>query len=578
MHPATVYIVIAVLTFGIFSGVNLHEYVDYGDQRMIVDNVLVQRGFNDGNVTRAFEIEPGLPWQPLAWISLQAGDEWHGLSDAGPVLLGNLALHIGTTLLLLFALARLTGAFWPSAFVAAMYAVHPIAAESVAWAFGRADALAHFFFAALLGTWAIYVDRPGRVRFAAVVLCAMGGVLAGGRFAAVPFLLLVLDVWPLGRLGFAGTRIGRFADRPEASPALLLAEKAPLLVIGIVGLAARLVADAEVTSPWGADPSLFERFGIVVANVFTGIGRIVWPSDLAFTAPTTIQMGLGPVPLWQVTLGLVAIALITVGLVRAGAAARPALAGWFWYLVMIVPVAGLVPIGLRMMHDRQLQLAMIGLLVALAFTAARLLEAVPRRPVVAGGLAALLLVPAAAAARAQASTWRDSNALFDHALAVHDRDVMALFYKAMRLLEGGFDTAAVAQLERAVDIYPNHVHANVALGQLRMQAGEPERALVPLRRALVGMPASAFVQATIATALLEMGRIDEARVEIDRALASDPRSAFAHLQRARMAVRLGQPDAAITDYERTLELDPSNGKARAELRSLERAMVGEPPS
>ncbi len=575
MRPATVYIVIAVLTFGLFSVINTHDYVDYGDWRMIAGNELVMKGLGDGAAARAFEVEPGRAWQPLAWLSWQAQREFHGYLAAGPVLLGNLALHVCATLLLLFALARLTAAFWPSAFVAAVYAVHPISVEAVAWASARSDAIAHLCLAALLASWALYVERPGRARFAAVLASATLGMLAGGRFAAVPFLLLVLDVWPLGRIGIAGTRVGRFADRPEASPALLLAEKAPLLVIGVAGLGLRLAADAGAANTWGHDPGLFDRLGLVVVNVFDAAGRILWPSDLAFSVPNHIQMGLGPVPIWQGLLGLLAIVAITAGLVRLGASARPALAGWLWFLVAVVPVAGLVPMGLRMMNDRHLQVALIGLAIVVAFGAARLLERAPRRELVAAVAAGLVLVPLAWTARVQATTWRDSNALFDRALAVHDRDAMAHYYKAMLLAKGSFDTAAIAQLERAVEIYPDHVHANLALGQMRLQAGEPELALAPLRRALPGMPGSAYVRAQIATALLDMGRVDEARAEIDEAIADEPGSAFAHVQRARMWVRLERPDDAIVDYRRALELDPSDGVARAELDRIERARASE---
>ncbi len=572
MHPSTVYIVIAVLTFGIFSGINLHEFVDYGDKQMILGNELVKGGLDAEHAARAFAVEPGVAWQPLAWLSLQAQRDYFGLIVPAPYMLANLVLHILASLVLLFALSRLTLRFWPSAFVAAVYAVHPISVETLAWASARSDALANVFFAALLACWALYVERPSRARYAGVVVCAVLGVLSGGRFAAVPFVLLVLDVWPLGRLGFAGVRVGRFADRPEASATRLLVEKAPLLVIGVVGLWARLFADSAVANTWGSDPGLLGRAGLVLVNVFDAAGRILWPSGLAFTVPNHVQMGLGPVPVWQAGLALVALAAITWGLARLGASGRPMLVGWLWFLVLTVPVAGFVPMGLRMMNDRHLQLSLVGLAVVVAFGAAWALERVPRREIVAAVLAALVLVPLAWAARVQTDTWRDSDALFDQALAVNDRDAMALYYKAMRLARGGFETAAIAQLERALEVYPNHIHANLVVGQMHLQAGEPRLALVPLRRAQLGMPGSVLPRVYIAVALMDMGETSEAMFTIDEAISLEPGSALAHVQRARMHAGQGRSDEALADYRKALELDPSDGVARAELGRLERAL------
>ena len=224
MRAPTVYAVIAIITFGVFSPINTHEFLDYGDSSTILRNEYVVMGLSAEGTAWAFEVAGGHPWQPLAWISLQASRDAHDLFRPAPFLLTQLALHIVATLLLLFALSRLSGQLWPSAFVAAVYALHPLQVETVAWASARSEAMAGVFFAATLAAWALWIEKPNVGRYALVLLAALLGTLSGPGFAGLPFLLLLLDVWPLRRLGLGAERAGRLADRPAPTVSRLLRE------------------------------------------------------------------------------------------------------------------------------------------------------------------------------------------------------------------------------------------------------------------------------------------------------------------------------------------------------------------
>ena len=486
-------------------------------------------------------------------------------------MLTNLALHITPSLLLLLALSRLTARFWPSAFVASVYALHPLQVETVAWASARSEALAGVFFAAALVAWASWLEKPGAARYAAVLAAVTLGTLAGPGFAALPFVLLLLDVWPLGRIGVGGERSGRFADRPAPAPMKLLLEKAPLLLIGVAGALAHRASAAAMANPWSADPSLGTRLALVPVQLVEAAARVLWPTDLAFTHPNSLQMGLGAPPGWQVLGALVLIVLPLVAFARMGERGRPLLVGWAWFLVLALPSAGLWPSGLRMLHDRDLQLALVGVALMAAFAATSVLPRLTRPEIVASLLAGLVLVPLAATARVQTEVWRDSDALFDHALAVHERDSMAHYYKGILLIERGFDSAGIHQLQSALEISPELAHANLMLGAVMMDRASPGEAVVYLRRAAAGMPHSLDARIRLAEALAAEGDTAAAFAAIDEAAAIDPGSGQPFLVRGRLHEALGSVDEAIEAYRRAVELDASQGVARARLGSLERA-------
>ena len=575
VRAPTVYAVIAIVTFGVFSPIHNHDFLEYGDKRNILQNEGVKVGLGAEGTAFAFEVGNGYAWHPVAWLSMQASRDRHDLLNPSPWHFTNLALHIATSLLLLFALSRMTGHLWPSAFVAMVHALHPLQVETIAWASARPEALAQLFFAATLCAWALHVERPGPLRYVAVLVLATLGALSGPGFAALPFVLLVLDVWPLGRLGLGGVRTGTLADRPAPTPARLLLEKAPLLVIGVAGAVTAHLASLALENPWSSDATLGERLVRAPIEVLVAARRVLWPSDLAFTHPTPLQMGQPADPVWLGVLALLFIVGLAVLFARMGERGRPLLAGWLWFVVLALPASGLLPSLLRMLHDRDLGLALVGIAGMVAAAGWVVAVHLPRSDVVAGVLAALVALGLGVTARAQTAVWRDTDALFDHALAVNERDAMAHYYKGMRLMGGGFDTAGVFQLERAVEIRPDHAHARLALGQLLLADDQPREALVHLRVAVAGLPESGAVRGLLAAALLAVGEVREALAEMDAAVARQPDSASLRFDRARLYEAMGDLDAAIDDYRRAVELDPGHGQARAYLGRLERAKARE---
>jgi protein O-mannosyl-transferase len=431
-------------------------------------------------VTRNPFVTGGLTWRGLLWfLHAPHGSNWHPLTSLSHMLdvqffglqpaahhAVSLAFHLANALLLVIVLHRLTGDWWRSLLVGALFGLHPLRVESVAWVSERKDVLSGFFFVLTLEAWRRWVARPGTGRYALVALLLALGLMSKPMLVTLPFVLVLLDVWPLGRLPGIDPLPGASAARaPRRALAGLLLEKWPLFALAAASATVTFLVQRQ-TGAVGT-VGLGERLGNAALSTWRYIGATLWPVALAPFYP------FHQVPVPTALAAAAALALAT-ALALWRARARPAVTiGWLWYLGMLVPVIGVVQVGLQGRADRYTYLPCIGLFVAAVWSVAR----IPRRwvpPVASACMLALALLGVATAR--QVARWKDTRTLFTHVRKVTGESVMGEISLAYAFLADSQFVPALEHLHRAVELGPNYVPARRAYGVALAQYGQPDEA------------------------------------------------------------------------------------------------------
>ncbi len=537
----------AALAAGVFvlaAGVYLpslgHAWLNYDDDVYVTDNPDQLRGLTPEGIAWALTSFHGANWFPLTRLSWALDVELFGLAPAG-FRASNILLHAAGALLLFLALARLSGSPGRSACVAAVFAVHPLHVESVAWVAARKDPLSGLFFMAALWLYARQ-GRAGptpRTRLA-LLACLALGLLSKPTVASLPAVLLLLDFWPLGRIGgAAGWNAARLRQ--------LVREKLPLLALvggfALVAFAAQRAGGA--VAPFDALPFEVRLENALVSSV-AYLGKAFWPSGLAVFYPHRGDA----IPLWQVAGAVVCAVAVTA--LSLAARRRPYLAvGWLWYGVTLLPTLGLVQVGSQAMADRYMYLPLIGLAIAVSWGVADALPAGRRGRAAACLLAGAVLAALCATTLVQLRHWRDSEALFRHALSVTERNAVAHAHLGAALLGRGELEETLVHYRRAVEIEPSFVRAANNLAWLLATLPDdalrnPEAALHLARRAARQTDQQdPAVLDTLAAAHAALGRFDAAVGTAERALAvaeADGDAALAEAVRTRLAFyRARQP-------------------------------------
>ncbi|MFQ5417505.1 MAG: tetratricopeptide repeat protein, partial [Myxococcota bacterium] len=546
----------------VYAQLSGHAFLEFDDGLYVTGNPRIAEGLTLENFLWAWVSTDAYIWHPITWLSYLIDGGLHGVESAGPWLLTNLALHVACSLALLGSLASLTGRFWPSAFVAALFALHPIQTEPVAWVSGRKEVLAGLFFVLTLWAYARYARQRDRRSylgvFAAMAMC----LLAKGTHVAIPFLLLLLDYWPLGRL-----RLGPGGERWTQ----LIAEKLPLLALSLAMVAVQAAAVAAPYSPWITDPPLFDRAQDGIMATTATLGRLLWPDSLAIVYPTRTQMGLPQVGVQTVAAALAGLVAATTLAAAAGAKRGYLLVGWLWFLGMLFPVIGLIPSGLRVMHDRYAYIPMIGLSIAFAFGVAELLARLRVPRAIPAAAATAVLASLAVASWQQAGVWRDSLTLFDHALAVTERNAIVHFLKGNTLSEAQNYESARVEFEAALAIHPSYPDAHNNLGLLYLKTKRIDLAIPHFERALAARPKWGRARTNLANAQWSSGDRSGALASFEAAVEASPESADAHYWLAAARHESGMLAAAAEGYREALRIDPRHEWARRGLDGIEKA-------
>jgi tetratricopeptide (TPR) repeat protein len=473
--------------------------------------------------------------------------ELYGLHPGGHHLTSVL-LHAASTVLLFLSLRRMTGSLWRSAFVAALFAVHPLRVESVAWISERKDVLAGFFFMLVLWTYAGYVRKPSRGRYALVTLFLFLGLLSKNMLVTAPCVLLLLDVWPLGRISFPLRWQG---VRP------LVLEKLPLFALSLGSCVATVLAPETINpaNKW----TLLEQVENALTACLVYLWQMVWPAGLMIPY-------LEPFLPW----GQLALAALVVGGVSAGVYVlrrqKPYLwVGWLWYLGVLFPASGIIQISYYVHADRYTYIPQIGIGLMIAWGAADLAASWRHCRLALGCAAGIVLALLAACAWIQAGYWWNGTTLWTRALACEARNPIVCYGMGEMLALEGRTDEAIAFYEKALDITPDYGMAHCNLGDLLQKQAKLDEAEWHYRETIRIEPKFAGGYAKLAELLLKEGRYQEAEGHARRALELYPGYGKARSTYGRILSRLGRKDEAIGQFQEILQFDPENAIVHADL-------------
>jgi tetratricopeptide (TPR) repeat protein len=555
---------LVILTVAAYSGVQRLDFIPLDDQGYVYENAHVTAGLTVEGVRWAFTTGEQANWHPLTWLSHMLDVQFFGLNAQYHHLV-NLAIHTLSAVLLFLLLARTTGALGRSAFVAALFAVHPLHVESVAWVAERKDVLSTFFWLLTMAAYVWYARAPGRWRYAAVVASLALGLLSKPMLVTLPFALLLIDVWPLGRFPLAsGEAGGRGPEAREArvrTALALIREKIPLYVLAVCSSVVTVVFQSR----GGAVSSIDTLpMGVRLTNALTSyvayLEKTVWPAGLAVFYPYSRS-----IPLWQWLGSLAILAGITWLVVRAGRR-RPYLpVGWFWYLGTLVPVIGLIQVGRQSMADRYTYIPLIGVFMIVAWGVPDAIARWPGRRYALATLAGAIAIACTATTHAQVAHWRDAWTLWTHTLAVTRDNEPAQSAIGAILGAQGRNEEAVAHFREALRIAPDSPRAHRGIGLALTNLGQLDEAVEHLSLAVDLEPNSADGHDNLGVALAGQGRPGEAILHYLEALRLDPNRAATHRSLGLALMMLGRADEAAAHYREAIRLRPDFAEAHNEL-------------
>ena len=561
-------IFLAAIALAVFGRTFHYGFINFDDDQYVYENAEVAGGLTLKGVAAMFTHVRCHFYHPLTMLSLMLDYQLHGL-HAGGYHLTNVLIHTASAVLLFLILRRMTGALWRSAFVAAVFAIHPLRVESVAWVAERKDVLSGFFFMLTLWAYARYVEKSKvqspkfRVWYGLMLLSFTLGLLSKPTLVTVPFVLLLLDYWPLDRFGLSTLN----SDESRAGPQLstkralwLVLEKIPLFALSAAASVMTVMAEGAAVVPTKG-LSLVDRIGNSIMSYVTYLRQMVYPADLVPFYPFPVGDMFG----WKIILALVLLVAIS-AVAIAGWRKRPyLLVGWLWYLGMLVPMIGIMQIGGFAHADRFTYLPMIGLSVALTWAAADLCAGWHHRRVVLGGCATIILVALIFRAHAQTAYWRNGESLWTHTLACTSDNFIGHYALGNALLKKGSVDEAIAHYQKALQINPNDANACYSLGNALLQNGNVDEAIIQYQRALRIKPDYAEAYINLGNALLQKGNVDEAIIQYQMALQIKPDNEEAHINLGNALLKKGNVDEAIIQYQIALQIKPDYAEAHNSL-------------
>jgi tetratricopeptide (TPR) repeat protein len=461
--------------------------------------------------------------------------------------------HIVNSLLLFIVFRKMTAHLWPSAFVAALFALHPLHVESVAWVAERKDVLSTFFWLLTMFSYARYAERPGIIRYLAVVACFMLGLMAKPMLVTLPFVLLLLDVWPLRRIRFERSGADETGDNLRRSPGFwLIWEKIPLFLLTV----ACSVLTFVVQQKGGAVRSL-EMYPLTmrVANALVSyvkyIVKMIWPVDLAVFYPHP-----GSLPIWQVAGAGLFLALVSVVVLRA-IRRRPWFAvGWLWYAGTLVPVIGLVQIGLQAMADRYTYVPLIGLFIMVAWGVAELLDRWRHKEKLLTTAAIIVLAVFSTISWRQVTYWKDSLTLYKQTLMATSSNYVIHNNLGFSLIARHRFEEAITHFKAALRINPDYENASINLGIALLSQGKIDQCIAYYQEILKKKPAYAGVHHNLGIVLLRNGKVENAVFHFREALRLKPDYAQAYNSLGAALVLTGKTDEAVFNFKKALQIKP----------------------
>jgi tetratricopeptide (TPR) repeat protein len=535
------------------------SFVNYDDDEYVYDNANVQSGLTAKSVRWAFTSTDAANWHPLTWLSLMLDRDLFG-NDPGGFHLTNVCLHIANALLLFLVLATATGAQWRSALVSFLFALHPLHVESVAWISERKDVLSTFFLLLSLWTYVAYARTLRWSQYVRTLVYFAAGLMAKPMVVTLPLLLLVLDYWPLGRLR-SGSQCGEHRESgttPRCSWKKLILEKVPFAALSIVVCWIAFLAQKHSGAVAGT-PLDMRIIGAGISYMHYLL-LTVWPVKLAFFYPLAPEIS---VPLAAIS--FLVLAGITFAAIRLLRRTPWFITGWLWYLISLLPVIGIVRIGSQALADRYSYTPLIGIFTVAVWG----VSSVVRNPPFARTLSALgagvILVTCSLLARRQVESWRDSTALFRHALAVTKGNYVAHNNLGGVFFRQGMPDSALFHFSEALAIFPNYPAALYNSGLVLKTAGKPEKALPFLLKAVCADANHASAQECLGETYESLGRTSQSVECYRKAIACRPDFFAAWYRLSLVNLGYGSVNSAILCLNRALAVRPYSWEAHYSL-------------
>ncbi|MFC1825834.1 tetratricopeptide repeat protein [Thermodesulfobacteriota bacterium] len=552
-------LLLIVAALAVFWQVQHFDFVNFDDNDYIYENRHVQKGVALESIAWAFTTTHVANWHPLTWLSHMLDCQLFGLNP-GRHHLTNLLFHIANTLLLFAVFRKMTGGFWQSAFVSVLFALHPLHVESVAWVSERKDVLSTFFWMLTMWSYICYVEHPSMNRYLWIVLFFILGLMSKPMLVTLPFLLLLLDYWPLNRLqtNLSGTT----GSSQQKSIALRLVwEKAPLFVLVAISSAVTFYAQKHGGAVASLDViPLKARFANALVAYVKYIGKMIYPVKLAVLYPyPTIP------PWWKITtacLFLTAISSMAIRTVRQ----RPYfIVGWLWYIGTLVPVIGLVQVGRQAMADRYTYVPLIGLFIIIAWGVPAVVARYEHSKKWLVALATVLVSILTATTWIQIGYWKNSVTLFEHALEHTNNNSVMQCSLGVALADQGRRTEAIRHYSESLRINPNYAKAHNNMGIALQEEGKMDEAFHHYAEALRVNPNSAKAHNNLGSALAHLGRMDEAIAHFSKALKINPDDSKTHNNLGIALLKTGRVAESISHYTAALRLNPDYAEAHMNL-------------
>jgi Flp pilus assembly protein TadD len=566
--PILVSLLLSLATFLVFSPALRNDFVNFDDPDYVTANPHVKTGLKWDNVVWAFNGGHASNWHPLTWLSHMFDCQFFN-QRAALHHLENIGWHIANTVLLFLLLNRLTRGFWRSALVAALFALHPLHVESVAWVAERKDLLSTFFLLLTLWAYALYGERKSQtsplkqtrftplnspiVCYGLALLCYVLGLLSKPMLVTAPFLLLLLDYWPLRRFNSAG----EFRARAQT----LIADKAPFLLLAAASSVTTFLVQKNSGAVWAiTDLTLSARIENALVAYPRYLAKLVWPAKLSVFYPHPGR--------WPLTMVLLAGALLLAISVLAYASRRRApfvLVGWCWFLGTLVPVIGLVQVGWQSMADRYTYIPYIGLFIVLAWGIDEITRSWRTRavPLVVAASAALLAF--AAITVQQLAHWKSSETLFRHSLRVTHHNYVANHNLAIALMFDGRLDEALEHFKEALRLRPKSADSWNGIGEVLLRQGRLDDAMQFFHRAVEFQADFAVARNNLGVALTRKGLVKEAAAEFQEAVKAKPDYARAHNNLGMALQSQGRLDEAIPELQQSVQLAPEDPEAHNNL-------------
>jgi tetratricopeptide (TPR) repeat protein len=563
--PILICVALAILTVITFWSLKDCGFINLDDNHYVYENAYVQSGLNWNSIGQTFSselVKTSGNWHPLTWLSLMLDYQVFGLNPQGYHLI-NLLFHVMNIILLFLIFRRMTKSLWPSAFVAALFAIHPLHVESVAWIAERKDVLSTFFWMLTLGAYSYYVESPGFRRYCFVFLFFALGLMAKPMLVTLPFVLLLLDYWPLQRFQEIKpdhkiqkeTLETKTPADPEYKWSLiypLLWEKVPLFVLAILSSIVTYIAQQSSGAVQSIKVlSLSSRIGNAFVSYIVYIGKMIWPNNLAVFYPYSRLL----VP-WQV-LGTVLLLIAITMAVFWKVKRSPYLAtGWLWYSGTLVPVIGIVQVGGQVMAERYTYIPLIGLFIMVAWGVPDLLKKWKYRKAILLTLSVLSILFLSIITWTQVGYWQNNFTLYDHTLKVTDYNWPIYNFRGFAYSTIGNYRQAIEDYGRAIEIKPDYAEAYINRGVAYSTIGNYRQAIEDYGRAIEIKPDYAEAYINRGNTYNGLGNYRQAIEDLNRAITIKPDFAEAYINRGNTYNGLGNYRQAIEDYGRAIEIKP----------------------